>query len=184
VKAEGARFYDNLWEFVFKERKSSKRRAWERMKDLARAASKEVVGSVLDWGCGFGFLSEFVRGPYLGVDFSPFVIKTAKGLHPEAEFLVGDIRDFQSPDMFDTVVMLEVLEHLDDPHGAVESARKLARKRIVISVPRGKSRSGDHVWKDIDREDVLELLGEGATCQQYRRKWLGVWEDNAIKVSV
>ena len=176
MKAESAQFYDDIWRLVFKERKSSKRLNWERMRDLARVASKEVVGSVLDWGCGFGFLSEFVKGSYLGVDFSPFVIKAAKKLYPKAEFLVGDIRDFQSPDMFDTVVMLEVLEHLDDPHKAVESARQLARKRIVISVPRGKSRSGDHVWQDISQEDVLTLMGPGTECRQYRRKWLAVWE--------
>lgn len=171
-----ADFYDSIWKVVYKERKTTRRIHWERIDDLARVVSRHVVGSVLDLGCGFGHLSKFVVGPYLGVDLSPYVIKVAGKEHPQGKFTVGDIRSYHSDTMYDTVVMMQVLEHLKDRQQATELARALARKRIVVSVPRGRSRSEDHVWQDIEKQDVLDLLGPGSTCRQYRRKWIGIWE--------
>ena len=137
-----------------------------------------MVGSILDLGCGLGFLARFAKERYLGIDFSPYSIRAARkmGWNPKAKFMRGDIRNLPDVGQFDTVAMLEVLEHLEDRQEAVEAAKRLAKQRVVISVPRGHSRSGDHVWNDIAREDVLVLLGTGTTCHQYRRKWIAVWE--------
>lgn len=181
MKAKGARFYDDIFRLVFRERKTSKRLSWERSQDLAHAASKHAVGSVLDLGCGFGFLSRFVTGWYLGVDFSSYAVRKAQTLNPnnlEAGFMVADIRCLPLSDQFDTVAMLEVLEHLDNPAGAIATAKRLAKQRIVASVPRGKSRSGAHVWPFWDKANVENLMGPGTECDQYRRWWLAVWEVN------
>jgi len=40
-----------------------------------------------------------------------------------------------SHDSFDTVVMVEVLEHLPEPMIALKEAFRVARKNIIISVP-------------------------------------------------
>ena len=66
-----------------------------------------------------------------GRGFLAVCCQDCEKVDPEAKFLVGDIRNFQSPDMFDTVVMLEVLEHLDDPHEVIEMHNILKADLIV-----------------------------------------------------
>jgi len=178
-KAFGAEYYDREWRRLFRTRKKSGASKSDRAVELARAVAAHAVGSVLDLGCGDGTLSQFVRGSYLGVDFSPFIVKEAKRRNKGRRFLVGDILNLPELGLFDTVVMMEVLEHLDDPAQAVESVRPLARKRIVVSVP-VRSYSGSdceaHVWPSWGEEDVKRVLGEGTICQTFRRWRIGVWE--------
>jgi len=133
----------------------------------------------LDLGCGFGPLAKYVKGTYLGIDFSPFAIAKAKELNPKKEFLVANICNLPDVGQFDTVVMLEVLEHLDEPSQVIESVREIARQRIVISVPKGKSRAGAHTWNYLNQSDVENLLGPRTTCWQWRRTWIAMWEREA-----
>jgi SAM-dependent methyltransferase len=180
-KARDADYYDGEWEIDFRERNSAKKLGWERRSELARMASKSIVGSVLDIGCGFGILSRFVKASYLGADFSAKVIEKAQWLsrhpddpwhtNPKAKFQVADIRNPPNLGRFDTVTMLELLEHLDDPAEAIEAAHRFATKRIVISVPRRGIKAGSHVWPIWEPNNVMDLLGEGSTCRRYRR-WL------------
>lgn len=179
--ALGADYYDQEWKHDFRRRETSRKLAWERREALAKAVAAHTVGSVLDLGCGYGVLSRFVHRPYLGVDFSPFVIGKARQLNGgnRAEFLAGDILDLPELDLFDTVAMLEVLEHLDDPAQMVDLARPLARKRIVVSVPKRSYSGSDpkcHVWPTWSEEDVKRVLGAGAVCYPFRRWRIGVWE--------
>lgn len=77
-------------------------------------------GRVLDFGCGYGMLSNFLslRSPerqILGIDLNRARIEVAKRSstgHPEISFQLGDVRDFQGIP-FDAVVMTDVLHHID-----------------------------------------------------------------------
>lgn len=175
-KVEGPEFYDSKYGRWFRRPKLTKPDR-DRFRRLAREVSEHVVGSVLDLGCGLGFLAEVVPGPYLGVDFSPFVIRKAKKQNrkPEVQFLEADIRDLPDVGEFDTVTMLEVLEHLDDPAQAVRTAKELARRKIVVSVPRHQPGKG-HVWPTWSRADLESLLGSGTVCWRYRGWRLAMWE--------
>jgi len=180
-KALGAGYYDREWRQDFQGRETSSKLGWERRKALAKAVAAHTVGSVLDLGCGYGELAKFVHRPYLGIDFSPFVIRKAKQLNRgnRAKFLVGNILSLPELDLFDTVAMLEVLEHLDDPIQMVELARPLARKRVVVSVPKRSYSGSDcksHVWPTWSEEDVRRVLGEGTVCRTFRRWRIGMWE--------
>lgn len=177
-KVEGPRFYDGKYERWFRRPKHTKPDR-DRFRRLAREVSEHVIGSVLDLGCGLGFLAEVVSGPYLGVDFSPFAIRKAKkhNKKPEVEvrFLEADIRNLPDVGEFDTVTMLEVLEHLDDPAQAVQAAKGLAQQRIIVSVPRHQPGAG-HVWPTWSQTDLENLLGSGTVCWQYRGWWLAMWD--------
>jgi 2-polyprenyl-3-methyl-5-hydroxy-6-metoxy-1,4-benzoquinol methylase len=78
-------------------------------------------GRVLDFGCGYGMLSNFLalKSPnrrVLGIDLNRERIEVAKRSskgHPEVSFQLGDVRDFQGIP-FDTVVMTDVLHHISD----------------------------------------------------------------------
>jgi SAM-dependent methyltransferase len=80
-------------------------------------------GRILDFGCGYGMLSNFLalKSPdrqVLGIDLNRVRIDVAKRSskgHPEVCFQLGDVRDFQGIP-FDAVVMTDVLHHIDDVH--------------------------------------------------------------------
>ncbi len=78
-------------------------------------------GRILDFGCGYGMLSNFLalKSPgrqVLGIDLNEARIEVAKRSskgHPEVSFQLGDVRDFQGIP-FDAVVMTDVLHHIDE----------------------------------------------------------------------
>lgn len=176
-RAEDAKFYDREWRTDYKNRLTSSKLGWERRVALAQRVASYLVGSVLDLGCGYGELAQFVKAEYLGIDFSPFVIERAREMRPDRRFLVGDILDLPDVGCFDTVSMVETLEHMDAPGQVLELVRPLARKRIVISVPK-RSYSGTdphcHVWPTWLPQDVTDLLGNGAMCYDFRRWRIGI----------
>lgn len=61
---------------------------------------KEVSGTVLDCGCGYGRMSELFPGMYNGVDFSPDFIAEAKKRYPKMEkhFQVANLKSLPFED--------------------------------------------------------------------------------------
>jgi ubiquinone/menaquinone biosynthesis C-methylase UbiE len=99
--------------------------------------------NVLDAGCGEGYVLDFIsrRNPDLklvGVDLSEQAVQYAKEhFGQRAEFRKGSVYKLPFSDKsFDTVVCSEVLEHLDDAGRAIAELRRVARKAVVITVPR------------------------------------------------
>ncbi|MDI6838222.1 class I SAM-dependent methyltransferase [Ciceribacter thiooxidans] len=95
--------------------------------------------SVCDVGCGTGALLTSIRdaNPALvrltGVDF---VIDDASAL-PGVEYVAAKIEALPfATGEFDTVVCTHVIEHLLDYRQAVQELRRIARKRLIIVVPR------------------------------------------------
>jgi len=135
-----------------------------------QVTSRYVVGSVLDLGCGLGLLADMIDGEYLGVDFSPFAIEWARAntKNHKALFLLGDLRDLPpfpcARKTYDTVVMAETLEHLDDPASVVAAAFIYALKRIVVTVP-VEMGGPDHVKPAWNRKDLEGLLGGLSVCE-------------------
>ncbi|HLV60680.1 MAG TPA: methyltransferase domain-containing protein [Fredinandcohnia sp.] len=121
------------------------------------------VRTVLDVGCGEGYLArhllDHVPGIELwGVDASESAIAAAQKRCPGARFRVATIDSLRDKGRrFDLVVCSEVLEHLEDPAGALDVLATLAAPHALLTVPwepwfqlanlaRGKylSRLGNH----------------------------------------
>jgi len=65
---------------------------------LAQEALKNETSSVLDIGCGFADLYDFLlingwKGKYTGVDIVPGLVNAAKKRHPSIQLLIADIND-------------------------------------------------------------------------------------------
>jgi 2-polyprenyl-3-methyl-5-hydroxy-6-metoxy-1,4-benzoquinol methylase len=108
------------------------------MYKIAEGLLAEVWEShILDLGCGTGQFAHYLWDngymTYLGVDFSETAIGIAHGLSPQA-FEVADVRTYEPKwEDFNTVVMLEVLEHLTDD---LELIKKIPEgKDVIFSVP-------------------------------------------------
>ena len=97
-----------------------------RYQEVARLCTGD---SVLDVGCGFQALKDCLppAAEYVGVDLDGGMVRGSAENIP--------IRDRS----FDTVVLCEVLEHLNAPGHALRDAARIARRRIVVTVPNDHS---------------------------------------------
>lgn len=94
--------------------------------------------SVVDVGCGTGALLSRIRrerapGRLTGVDF---VIDDASKLEG-IEYVAAKIEDLPFEDgAFDTVICTHVIEHVLEYRKAIAELRRVAKKRLIIVVPR------------------------------------------------
>jgi len=105
-----------------------------------REISKSIVGSsVLDVGCGTGFLvdhlaREHPRRKFTGLDF--IIEEGTRCRLPSIGFVEGKVEALPFADnSFDTVICTHVLEHVLDLAGAVRELRRVAKRRLIIVVP-------------------------------------------------
>lgn len=97
---------------------------------------KHAGHKILDIGCGHGVncIELNNRGFHcIGIEAKEEYAREAQK-HVEAYHMRAEKLEF--PDKsFDTVIMLEVLEHLEDPHAALLETVRVARKNLILSVP-------------------------------------------------
>ena len=100
--------------------------------------------SALDVGCGEGVLTErfaerLGSGRVVGIDLDDSALQAEweRRSRPNLEF-----RAFAGPDLpfadneFDIVSALEVLEHVPDPEHTLAEMTRVARRHVLVSVPR------------------------------------------------
>jgi ubiquinone/menaquinone biosynthesis C-methylase UbiE len=97
-------------------------------------------GKILDVGCADGYLDTFLKkkGKVFGADINKTELEIAKAVNPDVSYLTADINKlpFKS-NYFDTVVCLEVLEHIENDNRAISELFRVLKKNgtLVISVP-------------------------------------------------
>jgi 2-polyprenyl-3-methyl-5-hydroxy-6-metoxy-1,4-benzoquinol methylase len=129
--------------------KYGSRHPWERwlmggferdLRDLLEQA--QPVRSVLEVGCGEGHVTAklaawFPGARVLGTDFSSEIIAVARREHPGLEFRAHSVYDIAAlAGEWDLVVACEVFEHLDDPARALRAVTTVARRAVLVTVPR------------------------------------------------
>lgn len=111
------------------------RRFHQRVGELVRETG---AIHILDAGCGEGFTIERLDSdfPIQGVDTDLSSLLEARERSPNSDFYLGDIRDLPlSSQAFPLTLCLEILEHLPDPHPALEELRRVTSRHSLISVP-------------------------------------------------
>jgi len=98
---------------------------------------KQYAGEkILDFGCATGGYSLELRKlgfQCVGIDINEEYVKIAQEKGVEA-YIVKEQLPFDN-DSFDTVIMFEVLEHVQDTGEILEEAKRVAKKNILITVP-------------------------------------------------
>lgn len=108
---------------------------------VLKEARKVKPRSILDVGCGEGFILENLRKnnigkELVGIDFSESAIQIGKKMHPNLDLKPGTIYHIPFKDKsFDLVICSEVLEHLNHPEKAMEELERVTRNNCIISVP-------------------------------------------------
>lgn len=101
--------------------------------------------SVLDAGCGEGYICEHIYQAgvltgnskfIVGTDISEEVIDTAKRNNPSILFKTNSIYQMdEKNNSFDLVIAMEVLEHLQNPNAALDELFRITSKYVLLSVP-------------------------------------------------
>ena len=145
-------------------------------------------GRVIELGCGDGHLAGMIsaRGhEVIGVDLSREKIALARRLYPEITFFDHDIARLALPDAsFDTAVLAEVLEHVQEDVGGVflEKAWRLLRPggRLIVSVPNEDCIPHRNHVREFDRRGLramLRPLGAPRLVADQPYKWLMMYVD-------
>jgi len=96
---------------------------------------------LLDAGCDRGHWLSYVASRramnrVLGIDVAEARILEAQSTYPNLEFKTGYLEDVGlEPSSFDVVTSLEVLEHIPDWTGVLDTLLKIAARRVVVTVP-------------------------------------------------
>lgn len=110
---------------------------------LSQLFSKSgLVRSVLEVGCGEGFLCGYMSERYpevefTGVDICETDIAALQSKFPRVDAHVCSAYDLSSltEGAFDVVICAEVLEHLDNPDLALKQFLSLQPRSIILTVP-------------------------------------------------
>ena len=125
---------------------------------------------VLEVGCSWGYVLAHLDPQGVGVDINPHLVTLARFLAPEARFETANATALPFDDAtFATVVLAEVLEHLDweDVPVAITEAKRVGGQ-VLATIPNpiyGKSgaESFKHRWLlTVPKQEALNaLLGPG-----------------------
>ncbi len=133
---------------------------------LASLAGKRV----LDIGCGGGILSESMaqRGASVtGIDLSEKALKVA-GLHKLESGIQVDYRHIaaealadESPEAFDVVTCMEMLEHVPDPGSTVQACQRLVKPGGWVFLSTLNRNPKSYLFAIIGAEYILNMLPKG-----------------------
>ncbi len=148
-------------------------------------AADLAVGSVVELGCCFGFLSlRLVRDGHrvTAVDLSPGTVALLASIAPALKTplhtLVGDATAVPLADRSaDTVLAVHLLEHLPPPLASlvVTEMLRVARRRVIVAVP--FEDAPNPTWghlRTFDRDD-LDALGAATGCSYAVDEHHGGW---------
>lgn len=120
-------------------------KTWYQGKDPMSLVSENIISFIkkragkrlLDFGCGLGGYSK--RLNQLGftctaLDSNPSYIQIAKSLGVDARLQAVEKIDF--PDnYFDTTIMVEVIEHLEQPEPILSEIKRVTKNNVIITSP-------------------------------------------------
>jgi SAM-dependent methyltransferase len=137
-------------------------------KNIWESAMKYIEGDVMDLGCGTGQFANMLRdnnhkGKYIGIDFSGEAIDIARKVNPTMSFVCLDLNDV--PWFSGTIVMFEVLEHIEDDIAVIKKIEK--GSKVIFSVP--DYMSDNHYRKFDNMEEVRDRY------KMINIKWYQKW---------
>lgn len=143
-------------------------------------------GAVLELGCGAGELTRTIaaRGhACVGVELSREKVAQARRWHPGLEFVHADILELDTGGRrYDTVVLSEVLEHVEAPTGdaMLQKAWSLLAPggRLVVSVPNEDCVPHRNHLREFTRRDLAALLrtyGRPRVVTEQPYRYLLLW---------
>ncbi|MGO8926070.1 MAG: class I SAM-dependent methyltransferase [Limisphaerales bacterium] len=161
---------------------------WQARAELALAVLQQhglaPPAAILDVGCGWGVTLQALEAAgyrAAGLDVSREILELID--HPQRRLIEADLSQNppETQSLYDGVLILDVLEHLDDDRGALSRVARLARPGaiIIVSVPALPS-----LFSEFDAiqghrcrflPETLRAAFEGTGFAVCRIFWWGAW---------
>ena len=125
---------------------------------------------IIDIGCGGGILSEAMapKGAHVtGIDLSDKALGVARlhklesGANVDYRLVAAEALAAESPDAFDVVTCMEMLEHVPGPASIIAAAAKLAKPGGIVVISTINRNPKAYLYAVIGAEYVLGLLPRG-----------------------
>lgn len=154
---------------------------------LLRFARKYGGKRVLDFGCATGdYCVRLAQAGFSvsGIDIHPEYIQRARERGVDAH-LITDRAPFADKS-FDTVLVFEVLEHVEEPGPLLQEVRRLTRGNVLITVPhsgnvdrlRGQGLLYEH-FGDLDHKNFFTETSLRSLLKEHFPR-VKVWKGNAL----
>lgn len=161
------RMSDEEYDAFYSSLDSVSRRRNTDINDMTLERIDKEVGadatSLLDVGCGGGYLLRFLKSRHPGIAFHAADVFTSHPNLDGIEYRRGhaDKLPFDSKSI-DVVTCCHVIEHLKDPRAAVAELKRVAKKKVIIAVPRQRSfyyTLDEHIQFFQYAEQLTDLVG-------------------------
>ena len=128
--------------------------------------SMDRIQSMLDLGCGNGWMLRKVRNKYkinsaLGVDGAEQMIKNAKNIDSSSSYLCTDISDWEPNQKFDLIMSMEFIYYLESPADVFSRIFKYAASQnsiFIIGVDHYRENKDSLSWPE-DLNVKMKTLG-------------------------
>lgn len=145
--------------------------------DLARELQPYLINEIADLGCGNGMMTNNKDGHVWGIDQSTEAIRKAIEKNPDACFVIGQAHNTPwESNMFDTVLLSEIIEHYPYFTDLLDEAIRLSRGHIVAVVPYNSCGSEHYHphWSIPYAAEVLSYCGEIVELRRIKHE-RGFW---------
>ena len=161
------RLYNDLaWIWPLWEDLEDYRNESERFAELIKLHTKIKAATILDMGCGGGKNAYYLKKHFqlTGIDISEPMLKNARELNPDCEFLTGDMRNLDLKRQYDSVFINDSITCMTTPEdllSAFQTAYKhLKPGGVCITYPdehKGNFQQNETcIWKSSKKD--LELV--------------------------
>lgn len=142
---------------------------------IAKRCSLERA-SVLDIGCGGGILAEGLAqkgAKVTAIDMAEGSLNVAKlhllesGLEVDYQQCTAEQKAAESPEQYDVVCCLEMLEHVPDPASVIRSCRQLLKPGGQLFLSTINRNPKSYAFAIVGAEYILQLLKKGT--HDYRK---------------
>ena len=131
--------------------------------DIYKQVSEITSGWIADIGCGLGFGSNLLlKNAKLVCGYDIEYLDFAKWCFPSVKFLTHDITTNPLPYVYDYILMIDVIEHIEQDELAIRNVAQSLKDRgsLIISTPNKASRyrkSDNHI-REYTPNELKELL--------------------------
>lgn len=175
---------EELIEFYSKLNSISRNRPTDISENTIPEILRECSGnfnSILDAGCGKGYLLNLLAGKFPSVKFYGLDFVDANPGEKKYKFVNGEVSDLPFADKsIDIVICAHTIEHVLNPEKAVAELKRVAGKKLILVTPRQKYfyyTLDEHVNFFPEIESLLKLINEpGVKYQLIDGDWFVVVE--------
>ncbi len=150
------------------------------LKSFARQNKNSSIIHVLDAGSGFGQYSwymarKFRRWNILGVDVKEEEIEQSQLFFKKAKlnncsFEVKDLTSYISPDKFNLILSVDVMEHIEEDQKVFDNFYKSLKKNGLLIISTPSDQGGSDINHEGDESFISEHVRDGYSSVEIKEK--------------